>query len=206
MIYSLYFKTLLDRVFALVVLLAISPIFLIVMFSLMITYRGNPFFYQKRPGRNEKIFKIIKFKSMNDAKDADGKLLPDALRLTWMGSLIRKTSLDEIPQLINVVKGDMSLVGPRPLLVEYLQYYTEEEKLRHTVRPGITGLAQINGRNNLDWEVRLALDVEYVKNITFFGDVKIMFQTIRKALVGKDIVVIPGEQFGKLSDKRKVCN
>ena len=143
---------------------------------------------------------------MNDAKDADGKLLPDALRLTRLGSLIRKTSLDEIPQLINVVKGDMSLVGPRPLLLEYLQYYTEEEKLRHTVRPGITGLAQINGRNNLDWEARLALDVEYVENIEFFGDVKIMFQTIRKALMGKDIVVIPGEQFGKLSDKRKVCN
>jgi undecaprenyl phosphate N,N'-diacetylbacillosamine 1-phosphate transferase len=204
--YKIFIKTLIDRVLALVVLLAISPIFLIVMISLMLAYRGNPFFYQKRPGRNEKIFKIVKFKSMNDAKDADGKLLPDALRLTRLGSLIRKTSLDEIPQLINVVKGDMSLVGPRPLLLEYLQYYTEEEKLRHTVRPGITGLAQINGRNNLDWEARLALDVEYVKNIEFFGDVKIMFQTIRKALMGKDIVVIPGEQFGKLSDKRKVCN
>jgi lipopolysaccharide/colanic/teichoic acid biosynthesis glycosyltransferase len=204
--YKIFIKTFIDRVLALVVLLAISPIFLIVMISLMLAYRGNPFFYQKRPGRNEKIFKIVKFKSMNDAKDADGKLLPDALRLTRLGSLIRKTSLDEIPQLINVVKGDMSLVGPRPLLLEYLQYYTEEEKLRHTVRPGITGLAQINGRNNLDWEARLALDVEYVKNIEFFGDVKIMFQTIRKALMGKDIVVIPGEQFGKLSDNRKVCN
>ena len=204
--YKIFIKTFIDRVLALVVLLAISPIFLIVMISLMLAYRGNPFFYQKRPGRNEKIFKIVKFKSMNDAKDADGKLLPDALRLTRLGSLIRKTSLDEIPQLINVVKGDMSLVGPRPLLLEYLQYYTEEEKLRHTVRPGITGLAQINGRNNLDWEARLALDVEYVENIEFFGDVKIMFQTIRKALMGKDIVVIPGEQFGKLSDKRKVCN
>lgn len=204
--YKIFIKTVIDRVLALVVLLAISPIFLVIMASLMLAYRGNPFFYQKRPGRNEKIFKIVKFKSMNDAKDADGKLLPDALRLTRLGSLIRKTSLDEIPQLINVVKGDMSLVGPRPLLLEYLQYYTEEEKLRHTVRPGITGLAQINGRNNLDWETRLALDVEYVKNIEFYGDIKIMLQTIRKALIGKDIVVIPGEQFGKLSDKRKVCN
>lgn len=202
--YKLFIKTLLDRVLALVVLLAISPIFFIVMISLMIAYRGNPFFYQKRPGRNERIFKIVKFKSMNDAKDAEGKLLPDAMRLTKLGSFIRKTSLDEIPQLINVLKGEMSIIGPRPLLEAYLPYYTKREKLRHTVRPGITGLAQVNGRNSLGWNERLEFDALYVENLSFQLDLKIVYQTLIKVIRREDINAIPGESLPRLDHSRKI--
>jgi undecaprenyl phosphate N,N'-diacetylbacillosamine 1-phosphate transferase len=201
--YKLFFKTLLDRALALIVLLAISPIFLIVMISLMIAYRGNPFFYQKRPGRNERVFTIVKFKSMNDAKDPDGKLLPDKDRLTRIGAFVRKTSLDEIPQLINVLKGDMSLVGPRPLLPHYLPYYTERELIRHSVRPGITGLAQVNGRNNLNWDERLELDAQYVENMSCWNDIKIIFLTVKGVLNRSDIVIIPGEKFTTLDKYRE---
>jgi undecaprenyl phosphate N,N'-diacetylbacillosamine 1-phosphate transferase len=203
--YKLYIKPLIDRVIALSALIVLSPVFVMIMISLIIANKGTPFFFQLRPGKGEKIFKIVKFKSMSDAKGAEGKLLPDAKRLTKLGVFIRKASLDEIPQLINVVRGEMSIVGPRPLLVEYLKYYTKEEKLRHVVRPGITGLAQINGRNNLDWDRRLALDVQYVCNITFVEDFKIIVATIKNVFIGKDVAVVAGEKFGKLSDYRKVC-
>ena len=149
--------------------------------------RGNPFFCQDRPGKDEKIFKLIKFRSMSNKKDKDGNLLPDKDRITSYGEFIRKTSVDELPELINVLKGDMALVGPRPLLVEYLPYYTEEEKHRHDVRPGITGLAQINGRNYITWEETFKLDVEYTRNITLFGDITILFKTIGKVLKREDV-------------------
>ncbi|HLR37626.1 MAG TPA: sugar transferase, partial [Chitinophagaceae bacterium] len=164
--YKSFFKRLIDFIAAFFGLLLLSPVFLVVMAALFFANQGKPFFFQARPGKNERIFKIIKFKSMNDKKDKDGNLLPDAQRLTQVGSFVRRTSLDEIPQLINVLKGDMSLIGPRPLLVQYLPYYTEREKLRHSVRPGITGWAQVNGRNNLSWDSRLAYDVFYVENMS----------------------------------------
>lgn len=159
------------------------------MIGLFFANNGKPFFFQKRPGLNERIFEIIKFKTMNDKRDKDGKLLPDAKRLTKIGSFVRKTSLDEIPQLINVLKGDMSLIGPRPLLTKYLPYYTEREKLRHTVRPGITGLAQINGRNNISWDDKLEMDAQYVEKISFTNDLKILLKTIQNVISQKDIVV-----------------
>jgi len=149
---------------------------------------GSPIiFKQPRPGKGEKIFNVMKFRTMNSAKDKDGNLLPDAERLTSLGILLRKTSLDEIPQLLNVLKGDMSFIGPRPLLVEYLPFYTETEKLRHSVRPGITGLAQINGRNNINWDRKFAYDIEYVKNLSLILDIKIAFYTLLKVLRRSDI-------------------
>jgi len=156
--YKNFFKRVFDFLAAFFGLLLLSPIFIIVMIGLAFANQGKPFFFQARPGKGERVFKIIKFKSMNDKKDANGNLLSDAERLTPVGAFVRKTSLDEIPQLINILKGDMSLIGPRPLLVAYLPFYTDREKLRHTVRPGITGLAQVNGRNTINWDERLALD------------------------------------------------
>lgn len=192
MLYKLFFKRFLDFVASLVVLILLSPIFLAVTILLGIANKGSPFFFQQRPGKNEKIFKIIKFKTMNEAKDSQGNLLPDAQRLTKVGGFIRKTSLDEMPQLINVIKGDMSLIGPRPLFVRYLPYYTNREALRHTVRPGITGLAQVNGRNFLDWNSRLELDAQYVESISLINDIKIALLTIKNVIARKDIAVIPG--------------
>ena len=162
---------------------------MVVMIGLWFANNGKPFFYQLRPGKGERIFRIIKFKTMNDRCDANGQLLPDAERLTKIGAFVRKTSLDEIPQLLNVLKGDMSLIGPRPLLVKYLPYYSKREQLRHTVRPGITGLAQVNGRNKLNWDDRLELDAQYVENLSFLLDIKILFRTIINVLLRKDIAV-----------------
>lgn len=187
--YKNYIKRLIDFFAALFGLIILSPIFLVVMISLYFANQGKPFFFQKRPGLNNRIFEIIKFKTMNDKKDVNGKLLPDAERLTKVGAFVRKTSLDEIPQLINVLKGDMSLIGPRPLLVKYLPFYTEREKLRHTVRPGITGLAQVNGRNNVSWDDKLEMDVKYVEEISFTNDVKILIKTIQNVISQKDVVV-----------------
>ncbi|MFV5491281.1 sugar transferase [Acinetobacter sp. ASP199] len=192
MIYKFFFKRLLDLIASTLVFILLSPVFLVVMILLSLANKGSPFFSQQRPGKNEKIFSIIKFKTMNDAKDDQGNLLPDAQRLTKIGSFIRKTSLDEMPQLINVIKGDMSLIGPRPLFVRYLPYYTNREALRHSVRPGITGLAQVNGRNFLDWNSRLELDAQYVENISFINDIKIALLTIKNVIARKDIAVIPG--------------
>jgi len=201
--YKTYFKRLFDFLAAFFGLVLLSPIFIVVTIALYFANEGKPFFFQARPGKDERIFNIIKFKSMNDKKDAQGNLLPDAERLTKAGSFVRKTSLDEIPQLINVLKGDMSLIGPRPLLVHYLPYYTERENLRHTVRPGITGYAQVNGRNTVNWDERLEMDAQYVENLSFSNDLKIFIQTIQNVINRKDIVIIPGKLYTTLDKHRK---
>ena len=179
--YSNFFKRLIDFTLSLIGLIFISPIFIFVWIWLTIANSGaGAFFFQERPGKNEKIFKVIKFKTMNDRKDASGNLLPDAQRLTKVGKFVRSTSLDEIPQLLNVIKGDMSLIGPRPLLVQYLPLYDETQRRRHEVRPGITGWAQVNGRNAISWEQKFAYDVWYVDNVSLSLDVKILLKTIQK--------------------------
>ena len=176
--YRNFFKRVIDILLSLIGLLVLFPIFFVLWVILMFVNKGKPFFRQRRPGRNEKVFSILKFKSMTDATDKDGKLLPEELRVTKFGNFIRNTSLDEIPQLVSVLKGDMSLIGPRPLRVRYLDYYTLREKTRHDVRPGITGLAQISGRNALEWDDRLELDAQYVEQLSFWLDFKIFFLTI----------------------------
>ncbi len=168
-------------------MLALLPCVVIICILRMAYGSGGVFFTQLRPGKNEVIFKLVKFKTMNDQRDADGNLLPDAERLTGIGKLIRKASLDELPQLWNVLKGDMSLVGPRPLLVQYLPLYTAEQKRRHQVRPGITGWAQINGRNAISWQEKFRLDVWYVDNVSFLVDLKIIFLTIKKVVISEGI-------------------
>ncbi|MDE3181880.1 MAG: sugar transferase [Bacteroidota bacterium] len=178
--YRSFFKPLLDFLIAFTGFIILLPLFLLVWLILLIANNGKAFFLQSRPGLNEKIFKVIKFKTMNDKRDKDGNLLPDAKRLTAVGAFIRKTSLDEIPQLLNVIKGDMSLVGPRPLLVEYLPLYSYQQSRRHEVKPGITGWAQVNGRNAISWEQKFNYDVWYVDHISFLVDVKIFFLTIKK--------------------------
>lgn len=180
-------KRLLDFLLSLLGLLILSPILLVVMILLAVANNGKPFFFQSRPGLYGKIFKIIKFKTMTDKRDEKGDLLPDSLRLTKIGSFVRKTSLDEIPQLINVLKGDMSLIGPRPLLVQYLKLYNDFQNRRHEVRPGITGWAQVNGRNAISWEQKFNYDVWYVENLAFSLDVKIFFLTIKKVFVREGI-------------------
>ncbi|NCX94899.1 MAG: sugar transferase [Chitinophagia bacterium] len=185
--YILVIKAFFDRVAALLALLLLSPIFIFVVIRLWFANSGKPFFFQARPGKNEKIFYVVKFKTMNDKKDVNGNLLPDADRLTPIGSFIRRTSLDEIPQLINVLKGDMSIVGPRPLLVEYLPRYSEVQKLRHAVKPGITGWAQTNGRNAISWKQKFEYDVWYVKHINFLLDLQIIFRTIAKVFKSEGI-------------------
>lgn len=178
--YKLVFKRFLDFIIALLGLILLSPIFLLVTLCLIISNQGKPFFFQDRPGKDERVFKIVKFKTMNDKKDSQGNLLPDAERLTKIGNIVRKTSLDEIPQLINVLKGDMSLIGPRPLRTYYLPLYNVEQKKRHLVRPGITGWAQVNGRNAISWTRKFELDVYYVNNMSFWLDLKILLLTIKK--------------------------
>lgn len=185
--YRSYFKRFIDFMAALMGLLVLSPIFLVVTVVLFFANQGKPFFFQPRPGKDERIFRIIKFKTMNDRKDAAGNLLPDAVRLTAMGSFVRKTSLDEIPQLLNVLKGDMSLIGPRPLLVQYLPLYNAEQRRRHAIRPGITGWAQVNGRNAISWEQKFAYDVWYVDHCSFGLDVKILFLTLKKVFMREGI-------------------
>ena len=185
--YKNYLKRLFDFLAALFGLILLSPIFLVVMIGLYFANQGKPFFFQKRPGKNEKIFSIVKFKTMNDKKDENGNLLSDSERLTKIGSFVRKTSLDEIPQLINVLKGDMSLIGPRPLLIQYLPLYDEIQKRRHEVCPGITGWAQINGRNAISWKQKFEYDIWYVDNISLLLDIKILFLTIKKVFVREGI-------------------
>ncbi len=201
--YTKIIKPVFDFVGSFSLLLLVSPIIFVLIIALFIANKGKPFFFQLRPGKNEKLFKIIKFKTMTDEKDALGALLPDSKRLTTVGKFVRKTSLDEIPQLINVLKGDMSFVGPRPLLIKYLPYYSDREKFRHTVRPGITGLAQINGRNTLNWNNRLKLDIYYVKNISLLLDIKIILLTIRNVLIKKDVVVDTSQKMKDLNEERK---
>lgn len=202
--YKHFFKRFFDFMISLIALIIISPILLVVSIWLHFANKSaGAFFYQERPGKDGKIFRVIKFKSMTDERDADGNLLPDKDRITPVGKFVRKTSLDELPQLINVLKGDMALIGPRPLLVEYLPYYTEREQLRHTVRPGISGWAQCHGRNNLSWDDKLALDVYYVEHLSLWMDIRIIFTTIKNVLGGKDVNVVPSLKGGKLSDERR---
>jgi undecaprenyl phosphate N,N'-diacetylbacillosamine 1-phosphate transferase len=186
-IYRNFIKLLADFTIALLAALLLSPVFVIAAICLFISNRGSIFFLQRRPGANDKIFTIVKFKTMNDRTDALGNLLPDSQRLTKVGSIVRKSSLDEIPQLLNVLIGDMSLVGPRPLLIEYLPLYNDNQKRRHEIKPGITGWAQVNGRNAISWEEKFKLDVWYVDNQSFWLDMKIIWLTIRKVLVREGI-------------------
>ena len=185
--YKSFFKRVFDFLLSLTGLIILLPIFLIVMLLLMIANHGKVFFIQRRPGKDTKIFSIIKFKTMNDKKAANGDLLPDAERMTKIGTLIRRSSLDEIPQLVNVLLGDMSLIGPRPLLPEYLPYFTAIELQRHQIRPGITGWAQVNGRNAISWEQKFEYDVHYVQNISFWMDTRILFLTLKKIFLSDGV-------------------
>ena len=204
--YKKYIKRLLDIVLSLIAIIITLPIFLIIGILVLI-FLGKPaIFRQKRPGKNEKIFTMYKFRTMTNKKDEDGNLLPDELRLTKLGKFLRKTPLDEIPEFINILKGDMSFVGPRPLLVEYLPYYTEEENHRHDVRPGLTGLAQVNGRNNLDWNDKFQKDLEYVNNITFINDVKIIIDTIKIVFKREGITDNKSATMTRLNIERKKVN
>lgn len=199
--YQKFFKQLIDFLLSFIGLIVLLPIFLGVMICLLVSNNGKPFFLQARPGKNNRIFRVIKFKTMNDKRDEQGRLLPDAERLTRIGSFVRRTSLDEIPQLINVLKGDMSLVGPRPLLVSYLELYDEFEKRRHEVKPGITGWAQVNGRNSIDWGTKFKLDIYYVDNLSLALDVKIIWMTVKNVLSSKDISIEPVKKF--IDEKRE---
>lgn len=185
--YASFIKPIFDFLAAFFGLLIISPVFIIITVGLYVANQGKPFFYQLRPGKDERIFKIIKFKSMNEKKDDAGNLLPDSERLTPIGAFVRKTSLDEFPQLINVLKGDMSLIGPRPLLPHYLPLYNAKQRLRHNVKPGMTGWAQVNGRNAISWEQKFEYDIWYVKNLSFLVDIKILFLTLKKVIVSEGI-------------------
>jgi lipopolysaccharide/colanic/teichoic acid biosynthesis glycosyltransferase len=186
-IYRRFIKRLMDFILSLIAIIILSPLFLIVAI-LVRTKLGSPvLFKQQRPGLNETIFMMYKFRTMTDERDENGELLPDSVRLTKFGRFLRSTSLDELPELFNILKGDMSIVGPRPLAVQYLPYYTKQERVRHTVRPGLSGLAQINGRNTATWEQRFYYDIEYVNNISFIGDIKIVLSTILKAIRRVDI-------------------
>ena len=185
--YAKFFKRFFDFILSLMALVVLSPILLILIVVGAISMKGNPFFTQERPGKNERIFKLIKFRTMSNAKDKDGNLLPDDVRLNKYGKILRSTSLDELPELINIFKGDMSIVGPRPLLPRYLPYYTSEEKHRHDVRPGLTGWAQVNGRNSANWEERFKMDLYYVNNISLVLDIKILVNTVLVVLKKSNI-------------------
>lgn len=197
-----YIKRILDIISSLLAIIILSPLLGILTVIGAFEMKGNPFFIQERPGKDEKIFKLVKFRTMTNAKDKDGNLLSDADRLTRYGKFLRNTSLDELPELFNILKGDMSVIGPRPLLVQYLPYYTEKEKHRHDVRPGLTGLAQVNGRNSLDWEHRFECDVEYVENLSFFSDVKILLKTIQKVIQRSDVAEDTNETEGNFAEIR----
>ena len=199
--YEKYFKRLLDIVCSLAAIIVFSWLYIILIILGAIFMRGNPFFTQERPGKDEKIFKSIKFRSMDNRKDKNGNLLPDEVRLNKYGQFLRKTSLDELPEAFNILKGDMSIIGPRPLLVSYLPWYTEEEKQRHDVRPGLSGLAQVNGRNSVTWEEKFSWDLKYVDRITFLGDVKITLDTVKKAFIKVEGVELNHE--GNLANIRK---
>ncbi len=204
--YRRFIKRWLDFVLSFIGIVVLSPV-LIVLAALVRIKLGSPvLFRQERPGRDEKIFTLCKFRTMTDKKDGEGKLLPDSERLTKFGKLLRAASLDELPELFNILKGDMSIIGPRPLLVSYLPYYTEEEKLRHKVRPGLTGLAQVSGRNFIDWDKRMEKDVEYVKNLSFFMDIKVLWMTVMTVLghndeVAEDTNAVEGN-FAQIRQKR----
>ena len=193
--YAKFFKRLLDFTLSFLALAVLLPVFLILIVAGAIAMRGNPFFTQPRPGKickktgREKIFKLVKFRTMSNKRDHDGRLLPDHIRLNKYGRILRSTSLDELPELLNILKGDMSIVGPRPQLVRDMTFMSDEQRRRHTIRPGLTGLAQINGRNNITWEQKFEYDLQYINNgVTFFGDIKIIFSTFTKVLKRSDVV------------------
>lgn len=208
LLYKQFFKRFYDFFLSFLALIVLSPLLLILTVVGAIAMKGNPFFTQKRPGKiskktkEERIFKLVKFRTMTNAKDENGNLLPDEKRLNGYGKFLRKTSLDELPELFNIFIGDMSIIGPRPLLVEYLPWYTEDERRRHSIRPGLTGWAQVNGRNEVKWDKRLALDVEYVDKLSLKLDVKIFFMTVLKVLSRKDVEIDTAEE-GNLAEIRK---
>ncbi len=194
-LYANFFKRIIDFLGALTLIFILSPVYIVCYILVRINMGSPVLFTQLRPGKDEKIFKIYKFRSMNSAKDSNGNLLPDKDRITKLGIFLRKTSLDELPQFFNVLKGDMSFIGPRPLLPRYLPFYTEREKLRHSVRPGITGYAQVNGRNCIKWDDKLELDVQYVENLSFLFDVKIALSTVKKVVKHTGVEVVSEEDF-----------
>ena len=202
-LYNKYIKRILDILISLTFIVLFSWLYLILVILVRIKLGSPVLFCQKRPGYNEKIFTLYKFRTMTDKRDEKGNLLPDSERLTKFGSMLRSTSMDELPEMFNILKGDMSLIGPRPLLVEYLPYYTEEERLRHSVRPGLTGLAQVSGRNYLAWDKRLAKDVEYVNHISFIMDVRIIIKTIMVVFKKEDVSVDTNVVEGYLWDERQ---
>ncbi|WP_105128857.1 sugar transferase [Streptococcus suis] len=202
-IYERYLKRTLDVVLSFLALIVLSPVILVVAILVRLKLGTPIFFTQERPGKDEKIFKMYKFRTMTDEQDANGHLLPDSVRLTSFGKFLRSTSLDELPELWNILKGDMSIVGPRPLLIKYLPYYSEREKFRHSVRPGLTGLSQINGRNCLDWDTRLELDVRYSLNITMWTDIQILLKTVLKVVKREDVVVVDTGTIKDLDIERK---
>lgn len=202
--YARYIKRLLDVVFSLTALVLLCWLYVIVAILVRLSLGSPVLFRQERPGKDERIFKLYKFRSMKDACDAQGRPLPDDQRLTPFGKKLRAASLDELPELFNILKGEMSFVGPRPLLVEYLPYYTEEERLRHTVRPGLTGLAQVSGRNFIDWDARLAKDVEYVRGISFLTDLNILWKTVEVVLKGADVAEDTRAAEGNLASIRRM--
>jgi undecaprenyl phosphate N,N'-diacetylbacillosamine 1-phosphate transferase len=203
-LYRRYFKRPMDFILSLIAVIVLSPVFCILIIVGAVKMKGNPFFTQERPGLNGRIFKLIKFRTMSNARDEEGYLLPNEVRLNKYGKMLRSTSLDELPELINILIGDMSIVGPRPLLPEYLPYYTEEEQHRHDVRPGLTGLAQVNGRNAISsWEERFEYDLQYVRNCTLILDIKILFKTVLKVLKRSDILVGSTVVVGRLDEERE---
>lgn len=200
--YAKYLKRIMGFTLSLCALIVLFPLFIILTILGFFLMSGNPFFTQERPGKNERVFKLIKFRSMDNSKDKNGNLLPDSVRLNKYGRFLRATSLDELPELINIIKGDMAIVGPRPLRTYYLPWYTEEERHRHDVRPGLTGLAQVKGRNNVDWDRRLQFDIEYVSNISFTLDLKILFLTLICVLKRSGVQVDSANE-GRLDEIRK---
>ncbi len=198
--YAKCFKRVIDFVLSLLAIIIFSPILLILIILGVVFMGGNPFFTQERPGKDEKIFRLIKFRTMDNRKDKDGKLLPDDIRLNKYGRFLRSTSLDELPELLNILKGDMSIIGPRPLMVRYLSYYTDEERKRHSVRPGLSGYAQVHGRNNVDWAERMKMDVYYADHVSFKMDLKILFETILIVIKREGISV---EDMTNFDDFRK---
>lgn len=201
-LYEKYFKRLVDIVCSLAAIILLSWLYIIVAVLVRIKLGSPVIFCQQRPGKDEKVFKLYKFRTMTDERDENGELLPDEVRLTEFGKKLRASSLDELPELFNILKGDMSIIGPRPLLVSYLPWYTEEEKHRHDVRPGLSGLAQVNGRNFVDWDRRLQFDMEYVNKITFFGDIKIIWLTIASVLKKSDVAEVTDDVEGNLAEIR----
>lgn len=204
--YAKYFKRVLDLILSLMALILLMPLMIIIAILIRIKLGSPVIFKQKRPGKNEKIFILYKFRTMTDKKDKDGNLLPDSERLTKFGKILRSTSLDELPELFNIIKGDMAIVGPRPLLVKYLPYYTKEERHRHDVRPGLTGLAQINGRNTTNWEDRFKYDIEYTHKIALIEDIKIAIKTVVKIIRKQDILVGNEQILLDLDEVRKNGN